>query len=117
MNEIDKHHMKYLGYVSLENFYGDGCLDAKIQNIKVPTLFLNAVDDMLSTETDIPIEKIRSNPYTALIKTKFGGHNGFSETVIPKGCTYVCRLLREYIQTLLEDNFNESDAYETITRL
>ena len=103
MGDIDLLHVKHFGYDSIDNFYRDGRLDLKIPDIRVPTLFLNAVDDMLSTETDIPIDNIKRNPYTALIKTKFGGHNGFCETFFPKGCNYVCRIISEYIQIVLEN--------------
>jgi predicted alpha/beta-fold hydrolase len=41
---------KQFGYKSCEDYYRDACLDAKIQNINVPTLFLNAGDDMFSPE-------------------------------------------------------------------
>ena len=101
MRDFNEINSKMFGYDSLEDFYRDGCLDAKIENIRIPTLFLNAADDMLSTETDIPIDKIKSNPFTALVMTSFGGHGGYSETFFPKGCNYACRILRDYFQVIL----------------
>jgi predicted alpha/beta-fold hydrolase len=74
---------KQFGYASCEDYYKDACLDAKIQNIKVPTLFLNAGDDMFSPERAFPIEKIKSNPYTAMVWTRHGGHIGFCEGLLP----------------------------------
>jgi predicted alpha/beta-fold hydrolase len=41
---------KQFGYPSCEDYYNDASLDAKIQDIKIPTLFLNAADDMFSPE-------------------------------------------------------------------
>jgi len=74
---------KQFGYASCEDYYKEACLDAKIQNIKVPTLFLNAGDDMFSPERVFPIEKIKSNPFTAMVITKHGGHIGFCEGLLP----------------------------------
>ena len=104
MRDFDGYVSKQFGYASCEDYYQDGCLDAKIQNIQVPTLFLNAADDMFSPETSFPIEKIKSNPYTALVKTNYGGHISFCEGIFPTGCNFVCRLLREYIQLLITNN-------------
>ena len=50
----------------------------------------------------LPIDKIKSNPCTALVKTDYGGHVGFCEGLLPTGCNYICRLLSEYIQIVQE---------------
>jgi len=92
---------KQFGYNSCEDYYRDACLDAKIQNIKVPTLFLNAGDDMFSPERAFPIDKIKSNPYTAMIWTKYGGHIGFCEGLLPTGCNYACRILKDYLNNVI----------------
>ncbi len=78
-------------------------MDAKIQNIKVPTLFLNAGDDMFSPERAFPIEKIKSNPFTAMVWTKYGGHISFCEGFIPYGCNYTCRIFKDYFQHVLNE--------------
>lgn len=101
---------KQFGYESCEAYYQDSCLDAKIQNIKIPTLFLNASDDMFSPERAFPIEKIKSNPYTAMVVTKYGGHISFCEGLIPYGCNYTCRILRDYLAHVLDDEFNNSQT-------
>ena len=103
IREIDDYVSKQFGYDKLEDYYQDACLDAKIQNIRVPTLFLTSDDDLIMPGTCLPIEKIKSNPYIALIKTRYGGHGAFCEGLLPIGCNYVCRVLREYIQILFED--------------
>lgn len=94
---------KQFGYKSCEEYYKDACLDAKIQNIKVPTLFLNAGDDMFSPERAFPIEKIKANPFTAMVCTKYGGHISFCEGIMPTGCNYTCRVLTEYLQHVLAE--------------
>lgn len=94
---------KNFAYSSVEEYYKEACLDAKIKNIRTPTLFLNAEDDMFSPESAFPIEQIKSNPYTALVRTKYGGHIAFCEGLLPTGCNYTCRLLKEFIQIVLSD--------------
>ena len=102
MREFDtKFVAKQFGYLSLEAYYQDACLDSKIQNIQVPTLFLNAADDMFSPERAFPIDKFQANPFTVLVKTKYGGHISFCEGMFPSGCNYSCRMLREYISNVL----------------
>jgi predicted alpha/beta-fold hydrolase len=44
-----------------------------MQKINIPTLFLNSKDDMFAPYKSYPIEKIKSNPYTGMILTKYGG--------------------------------------------
>lgn len=95
---------KNFNFPSVEEYYNEGCLDAKIKDIKTPTLFLNAGDDMFSPESAFPIEQIKANPFTALIHTKYGGHIAFCEGLMPTGCNYVCRLLTEYLQCVLSES-------------
>lgn len=94
---------KQFGYNSCEDYYKDSCLDAKIQNIRVPTLFLNAADDMFSPERAFPLDKFKSNEHIALVCTKYGGHISFIENFIPTECNYVCRLLTDYLKLVLND--------------
>lgn len=94
---------KNFSYASVNDYYNEACLDAKIKNIKTPTLFLNAGDDMFSPEEAFPIEQVKANPYTALVCTKYGGHIAFCEGLLPTGCNYTCRLLTEYLEIVLND--------------
>ena len=111
MREFDtKFVCKQFGYESLLDYYKDACLDSKIQNIKIPTIFLNAGDDMFSPERAFPIEKIKQNPFTAMVWTKYGGHISFCEGLLPTGCNYTCRLLKEYLDFVI----NESSEMEKL---
>lgn len=94
---------KQFGYKSCEEYYQDACLDSKILEIKTPTLFLNAADDMFSPARAFPLDKIRQSSYTAMVVTKYGGHISFCESLMPTGCNYVCRVLREYLQHVLSE--------------
>jgi predicted alpha/beta-fold hydrolase len=47
--EFDKFFIsKQFGHETLEDYYKDCSIDTKMQNIQVPTLFLNSADDMFS---------------------------------------------------------------------
>ena len=49
MREVDTHFTsKLFGYRTCEEYYTEACLDAKVQDIQTPTIFLNAADDMFS---------------------------------------------------------------------
>ena len=104
LRDFDTHFVcKQFNYDSYEDYYRDACLDSKIQNIKVPTVFLNAADDMFSPERSWPVEKVKQNPYTAMVCPRYGGHIGFCEGILPTGCNYTCRLLTEYLNTVLSE--------------
>lgn len=66
-------------------------------------MFLNAADDMFSPERALPFDKIRQNPYTAMVCTKYGGHISFCEGLMPTGCNYSCRLLSEYLNYVMNE--------------
>ena len=68
---------------------------------------------MFSPERAFPLDKIKANPYTALVWTKYGGHIGFCEGILPTGCNYACRILRDYLNNVIIDsNGNQSDNIE-----
>ena len=94
---------KQFGYESVEAYYRDACLDDKVTDIKVPTLFLNAEDDMFSPKRAFPLEKVKANPNTAMIITKYGGHISFCEGLVPTGCNYTCRILAEYLKHIINE--------------
>jgi predicted alpha/beta-fold hydrolase len=58
---------------------------------------------MFSPERSFPIEKIKANPSTAMVVTKYGGHIAFCEGLLPIGCNYVCRVLTEYFNIVLNE--------------
>ncbi len=41
-------NVKYYGFETVDDFYKAGNLDTKIRSIQIPTIFLNAADDMFS---------------------------------------------------------------------
>lgn len=62
---------------------------------------------MFSPERAFPLDKIRQNPYTAMVVTRYGGHISFCEGLLPTGCNYSCRILKEYLQQVLGEIAND----------
>lgn len=52
---VDSFLLKQSGYDTCNDYYKEASLDAKLDNIKVQTLFVNAADDMFSPLTGILI--------------------------------------------------------------
>eukprot|EP00794_Sanderia_malayensis_P012232 gene12232-13493_t len=68
------------GYNGHIEYYNAASLDAApLENINVPTLFLNSTDDPFAPGNSIPTEIIKKNPLLAVIITHYGGHIGFTE--------------------------------------
>jgi len=89
------------GYNDLVEFYeAQSCLHV-VQNITVPTLCLNAVDDPVSDVTLVPLEKIKGNPNVALVTTPHGGHLGWARGWNGQDETYMEVMAIDYFSTVL----------------
>ena len=53
----------------------------RIPNIKVPTMFLNALNDPFMGEKVIDYEVFKSNPNVFLATNKYAGHMGYHENL------------------------------------
>lgn len=104
LRDIDTHFVtKQFGYQTLDDYYRDACLDTKVKDIRTPTLFLNAADDMFSPARSFPLDKFNSNPNIAMVMTKYGGHISFTEGLWPTGCNYACRLFKDYLNNIITE--------------
>ena len=72
---------KFLGYENLHDYHYKAACCWSIPNIKVPTLFLTAMDDPMIDETIIDFDSIKANENCVLATTKYGGHVGFVESL------------------------------------
>lgn len=102
--EVDEYVSRRLhGFNSLEDFYRHQSCEYRLENITVPTIFLNALDDPLAHHLNIPVEKLRKNPNTLLITTACGGHLGWSEGLWPFADkpTWMDRFIVEGLESLL----------------
>ena len=71
---------KLYGYKSLNDYYRDASSAFVVEKIRVPTLFLNSLDDPISDKQLIPYKKFSENEYIVLGTTKGGGHVGHFES-------------------------------------
>jgi len=56
----------------------------QLEHIKIPTLFLNSLDDPIfdNATTAIPFEQFTKNDYIMLATTRGGGHLGFLHGIV-----------------------------------
>ncbi len=66
------------GYGSVEDFYWHCSAKNFLQDLKVPTLLVNAQNDPILTPACSPIDIANSHPYFYLETPKQGGHVGFA---------------------------------------
>ena len=65
------------GFKSAEDYWAQSSSDRYLENIKVPTLLVNAKDDPFLPESCFPIKKAKANPHFFLEMPDKGGHVGF----------------------------------------
>ncbi|KAJ2828406.1 hypothetical protein IWW50_001404 [Coemansia erecta] len=68
---------KAFGYKSAKHLLDDSSCHPHLENIRIPMLFLNSLDDPICIERLIPYEKLVSNPFLVLVLTAHGGHIGY----------------------------------------
>merc|ERR1712098_865161 len=78
---------KMFGYKDVMEYYADARLCDKVENIKVPTMAINAEDDPFQPSDSIPKAQAERSSHLGIVTTKYGGHVGFVEGWIPSGQT------------------------------
>eukprot|EP00118_Oscarella_pearsei_P004929 m.21910 g.21910 ORF g.21910 m.21910 type:complete len:432 (+) comp28243_c0_seq4:24-1319(+) len=97
LNEIDRRIIcPMYGYSSWEEYYREACPGQSMAKIKVLYLAMNAEDDPFSPGHAIAEKDFAMNPNLILLKTKVGGHIGFTEDFIPTGPTLVEKVLTQF---------------------
>ncbi|KHN87139.1 Abhydrolase domain-containing protein 2-A [Toxocara canis] len=95
----ESYNRRVLGFSSVADFYKACSCLPHLQEISVPTVFINAMDDPLIPK---PLwKRVRDlaavNPRFGFIMTKHGGHLGFLEgtSIAPNSVTWLDRLIVE----------------------
>ena len=70
----------FFGYSGRDDYYNKASCVHRIPSIRIPTLFMNALDDPIVTHKCIDYEVIKNNPSTVVGTTKHGGHIGYNTT-------------------------------------
>ena len=69
------------GYRDRVDYYDRASSSHRISSIKIPTFFLNSLDDPVVHKSAIDYEGIRANPNCFLGTTNHGGHIGYRKTI------------------------------------
>jgi hypothetical protein len=85
------------GLSSAEEFYKFCSANERIDQIRVPTLLVSALDDPILSSSDYPEDQIKKNDYLQSCFTKYGGHVGFLRKPI-KGPSYAEELALRFIK-------------------
>ena len=80
---------KAWGYKDLEDYYRTSACVHRIPGIKIPSLFLNALDDPIVSKETIPYSVLESNPNCALGTTEYGGHLGYQTNFLSSNQWYL----------------------------
>uniref|UniRef100_A0A1I7ZN09 AB hydrolase-1 domain-containing protein n=1 Tax=Steinernema glaseri TaxID=37863 RepID=A0A1I7ZN09_9BILA len=104
---LDEHYNRRIhGFPSLEEFYRWCSSLPLIPSLKIPMVFMNALDDPIVPEKLWqPVKEIcAENTNLAFILTKHGGHLGFLEgrSVAPNSVTWLDRFIVEYADAAIE---------------
>lgn len=93
---------KMFGFKSCDDYYEHSTTKDKIGLIRIPTLAINAADDFILPEKDIPMSQVAASSHVAMLVTARGGHIGFIDGLLPRpGSTfYLERLMKQYLSAL-----------------
>ena len=80
----DRVTRRLFGYPTVNQYYRECGSCHKIIDIKIPTIFINSIDDPISVRAAIPVEECRANPHCVLVTTNAGGHIGWFTGSTPK---------------------------------
>ncbi|KAJ1937816.1 hypothetical protein EC988_007770 [Linderina pennispora] len=68
---------KINGCNSLEEYYAMASSSSYVDNIRIPYLAINSLDDPVTPPAGIPVQKFKQNPYLSLALVRHGGHLAF----------------------------------------
>lgn len=82
----NRYNATWYGFPDADTFYRETSCGPLIHNIKVPTLFLSALNDPFLPDSCYPVAEAEQNPNVWLEMPQMGGHVGFFS--FRKGGTY-----------------------------
>ncbi|KAI0357834.1 AB-hydrolase YheT [Trametes cingulata] len=80
------------GFDGPYDYYAKISSSRHVQNIRIPCLAINSIDDPITGSENLPIREIRESPWVVLAVTRTGGHLGWFERA-PDG-----RIARWYVE-------------------
>lgn len=111
LHELDEEYSrKVFGFDSLQDYYVWSSSAKYMNNIDIPMVFLNSLDDPVVPPElqDIPLDYVLNSPNALSVITQFGGHLGFYEGSYwaPRSLTFMDRFLLQFCNALLTLNAN-----------
>lgn len=90
----------FYGYSDMEEFWEMNNPIRDVDDIEVPVLCVNSMDDPVSACSDIPFDLFKCYPNFLLVATSKGGHCGFLDGFPPKSWSDI--LCLDYIESVVE---------------
>ncbi|KAL7673285.1 hypothetical protein ACOME3_008151 [Neoechinorhynchus agilis] len=88
------------GYPDVDYYYRNASFHDKLHQIAIPTVYMNALDDIFSPAKILPLKSIQNCDNVAMITTDYGGHIGYAKDLSPYSGFYVCDVLEDFIGLL-----------------
>ena len=90
------------GFLNAEDYWEKCSSKPFLNEIKIPTLLLNALDDTFLSKECFPIEIASRHKFLHLETPKYGGHVGFNSKLIDKKGYWLERRLYDFIKEYIE---------------
>ncbi|KAJ2761005.1 hypothetical protein H4S06_001436 [Coemansia sp. BCRC 34490] len=101
INEFNEAYTaKVFGYSSVKELNSSGSCVHRIKDIRIPMLFLNALDDPMCCQETVPYNEIENNPNLILAYTRYGGHLAFFEGMMLSA--WLPRQLSSFVRAMVE---------------
>ncbi|KAJ2780221.1 hypothetical protein H4R18_003573 [Coemansia javaensis] len=91
---------KVFGYASAKELNVRTSCAQFVKDVRIPMLFINALDDPMCCRRSIPVAEIERNPRLVLALTRFGGHLAFFEGT--RLAPWLPRQLAQFVAAMLE---------------
>ncbi|KAF5781760.1 putative alcohol O-acetyltransferase [Helianthus annuus] len=86
-----------------------------VNNVKIPLVCINAIDDPVCSHEAIPFDECRMNKNIVVATTQHGGHNAFFEGMSGKNLWWV-RVIEEYFSVLHSSSLMNKNTGATALR-
>ncbi|KAI7829123.1 Alpha/Beta hydrolase protein [Kickxella alabastrina] len=93
---------KAFGYKSAKHLLDESSSGPFLDNIRIPVMFLNSLDDPICIEPLITYEKFINNPYLMLALTEHGGHIGYMGGTWPT--SWIEHPVSQFFKAMLKHN-------------
>jgi abhydrolase domain-containing protein 15 len=117
IREFDEHvYMKMHGYEDLESYWKVNNPMRDVDNLKMPLLCINALDDPVCTKETIPYHEFRRKPKAMLLATGEGSHCAFYEgnLILKSWCNNTAMTYLDRLREFNGDSDNESIPEATV---